>query len=116
LSLVFAVSGLYCVQSYLVARRNRELGVRLALGAGRLHIVRLVTRTSIYAVLGGSAAGVALSIVSSRVFAEWTNGNPRDPLVLAAVVIVLLAAAFCASLGPALVATSIAPAKSLQAE
>ena len=116
LALGFAVSGIYCVQSYLVARRNRELGVRLALGAGRLHIVRLVTRSSIYAVLGGSAAGVALSVVSSRVFAEWTNGNPRDPLVLAAVVTVLLTAAFCASLGPALVATSIAPAKSLQAE
>jgi len=116
LALVFAVCGLYCIQSYLVAQRNRELGVRLALGARRLHIIRLVTNSSLAAVLAGSAIGVVLSVTASRVFAQWTNGNPRDPATLALVVAVLLVAAFFASLGPAVAATSIAPAKSLQAE
>jgi putative ABC transport system permease protein len=116
LALVFAVSGLYCVQSYLVARRNREFGVRLALGARRLHIIRLVTHSSLSAVLAGAAIGVVLSLLSSRLFAQWTNGNSRDPATLALVVAVLFMAAVFASLGPSLAATSIAPAKSLQAE
>lgn len=116
LALVFSASGLYCIQSYLVAQRNRELGVRLALGASRQHIVRLITRSSVSAVFTGAAMGVFVSVMSSRLFAQWTNGNSRDPGTLALVVAVLLIAAFLASLGPALVATSIAPAKSLQAE
>jgi predicted permease len=116
LALVFAVCGLYCVQSYLVAQRNRELGVRLALGARRLHIIRLVTNSSLSAVAAGAAIGVVLSIMASRLFAQWTNGNSRDPATLALVVGVLLIAAFFASLGPAVAATSIAPAKSLQSE
>jgi predicted permease len=116
LALVFSACGLYCIQSYLVARRNREFGVRLALGARRLHIIRLVTNSSLSAVLAGAAIGVFLSVISSRLFAQWANGNPRDPGTLALVVAVLLVAAFFASLGPALVATSIAPSKSLQAE
>jgi len=116
LALVFAVCGLYCVQSYLVAQRNREIGVRLALGARRLHIIRLVTNSSLGAVLAGGATGVVLSVMASHVFAQWTKGDPRDPGTLALVLAVLLIAAFCASVGPAVVATSIAPAKSLQAE
>ena len=53
LALTFAVSGLYCIQSFLVTQRTRELGVRIALGARREHIVGLVTRASLLAVLAG---------------------------------------------------------------
>ncbi len=116
LALLFAVSGFYCTQSYLVAQRNREFWVRLALGAGRIHIIQLVTISSVYAIVAGSFVGVILSIASSRVFSQWTNGNPRDPAILAAVVAVLLIAGVFASLGPALSAAAIAPAQSLQGE
>ncbi len=90
--------------------------MRLALGARRLHIVRLVTHSAFWAVLGGSVIGIILDLVSSRIFGQWTNGDSRDPAMLAIVVAVLSAAAGLASLGPAIMATSIAPNKALQAE
>jgi predicted permease len=116
LGLAFAVSGLYSILSYLVAQRTRELGVRMALGARRAHIVDCVTRASSEAVLMGTAAGIALSLGLSQVLAHWTAGNARDPGMLAAVAGVLLVAAVLASVGPALAAASIAPTEALRAE
>jgi ABC-type antimicrobial peptide transport system permease subunit len=115
LGLAFAVSGLYCVQSYMVALRTPEFGVRIALGAGRLHLVRLVTRSSAIAVAAGTIVGILFSLALSQVFAHWTNGNARDPQMLFTVVGVLLSAALLASVGPAVVATSIEPTKALRA-
>jgi predicted permease len=116
LGLGFAICGLYSVQSYLVAQRKRELGVRIALGARRKHIISAVTRFSVIAASIGSGMGIAASIALSRIFAHWTNGNVRDPWVLLAVVGVLLGAAVVASVAPALAATSIDPVHALRAE
>jgi predicted permease len=116
LGLAFAISGLYSVQSYLVAQRTRELGVRIALGARRSHIVEEVTRASGLSVLAGTGLGVLASMVLSRPFAYWTSGDARDPRMLAFIAGLLLLSAVVASLGPALAAASIDPAKALRAE
>jgi putative ABC transport system permease protein len=116
LGLAFAVSGLYCIQSFLVTQRTREFGVRIALGARREHIVSLVTRSSLLAVLAGTGIGLALDIALSQIFSHWTSGNSRDPGMLAIVVIVLLIAAALASIVPARLAASIEPMEALRAE
>jgi predicted permease len=116
LGLAFAVSGLYSIQSYLVAQRTRELGLRIAMGAQRSHIIDEVTRASALSVLGGTGIGIVLNLALSQVFSHWTNGNARDPEMLVAIVVLLLFAAALASVGPALVATSIAPTDALRAE
>ncbi|MGB6690740.1 MAG: ABC transporter permease [Terracidiphilus sp.] len=116
LGLAFAVSGLYCVQSYLVAQRTSEFGVRIALGARRLHIVRLVTNSTFAALLAGAGIGFLLNFALSRIFADWTNGNSRDPAMLGAIFSILLVAAGAASIAPALAATAIAPMKALRSE
>jgi predicted permease len=116
LGLALAASGLYCVQSYLVAQRTPEFGVRLALGARRLHIVRLVIGPAILALIAGSAIGFSLDLALSRSFAGWTNGNSSDPAMLLAVFSILLVAAAAASIAPAVAATGIAPMKALRME
>jgi ABC-type antimicrobial peptide transport system permease subunit len=116
LGLAFAVSGLYGIQSYLVAQRKRELGLRIALGAQRTHILDEVTRRAGLSVLAGTVIGIVLNLALSQLFAHWTNGNARDPVMLVVIVGLLLLAAALASLGPALAATSIAPADALRAE
>jgi ABC-type antimicrobial peptide transport system permease subunit len=116
LGLALAASGLYCVQSYLVAQRTPEFGVRLALGARCLHIVRLVIGPAILALIAGSAIGFSLDLALSRSFAGWTNGNSSDPAMLLAVFSILLVAAAAASIAPAVAATGIAPMKALRME
>lgn len=116
LALAFAASGLYSIQSYLVAQRTRELGVRIALGARRVQIVEEVTRGTAASVLTGAGIGIAASVTLSRVFAYWTNGNARDPALLAIVTVVLFLAAVFASAGPALAAASIDPMQALRTE
>ena len=116
LALVFAITGLYSIQSYLVAERRRELGVRIALGATRSHIVEEITRGCIVSVLIGTAIGILISLALGRAFASWTHGNVRDPQMLAASAGILFLAAILASIGPALTATSIQPMQALRKE
>jgi putative ABC transport system permease protein len=116
LALAFAVSGLYSIESYLVAQRTREFGVRIALGASGRHIVGLVTAPSFIAVLAGMFIGILLNLALSRLFAEWTRGNSRDPLMLVVLVAVLLATAALASIAPARLAVQIEPMEALRAE
>jgi ABC-type antimicrobial peptide transport system permease subunit len=106
LALAVAVSGLYCIQSFLVTQRTREFGVRLALGARREHIVGLVTRSSLLAVLAGTLTGLALNLALSRILSQWTSGDPRDPEMLAIAVAILLTSAALASLRRAVPAGS----------
>jgi ABC-type antimicrobial peptide transport system permease subunit len=113
---VFAVSALYCIESYLVTQRARELAVRIALGAQRMHIVRLVIRSSLLAVVAGTGIGLALDLGLSGIFVHWTSGNPRDPGMLAVVLAVVLAAAGLGSIVPAQLAARIDPMEALRAE
>jgi putative ABC transport system permease protein len=116
LGFAFAVGGIYSVQSYLVAQRTRELGVRIALGASRKHIVKEVTRASFIAVSLGTGIGVSANIAFGQIFAHWTNGNVRDPWMLLAVIGIIFWGAVSASVAPALAATSVDPANALRAE
>jgi len=116
LALVFAVSGLYSVQAFLVAQRTREFGVRIAMGARRAQLVYLVTRECMMAVLGGAAAGVVLVVALNREFMQWTSSDARDPGMVAGVVLVLLAAAGAASVLPARAAARIEPMEALRVE
>ena len=112
----FAASGLFSILSYLTSQRVREFGIRMALGAQRRHIVRLLTVPSGIAVLVGCIAGLAANYACSRVFAQWTSGDARDPLMLGCVVLLLLVVALLASLLPSLIAASTEPMRALKAE
>jgi ABC-type antimicrobial peptide transport system permease subunit len=116
LGLSFAASGLYSILSYAVAQRASEFGVRVALGAKRRHIVGLVTRASFFAVLAGTAAGLAADVSCSRLFAQWTYGNVRDPFMLASIILTLFAVAALAAMIPAWIAASIDPMQALRSE
>ena len=116
LGLTFAVSGLYCIQSFLVTQRSREFGVRIALGARREHIVGLVTRSSLLAVLAGTGVGLGLNLILSKIFSQWTSGDSRNPAMLAITMVVFLIAAVLASVFPARLAASIEPMDALRAE
>jgi predicted permease len=116
LGLAFSISGLYCTQSYMVAQRTREVGVRVALGAKRRDIVHLVTKPACLAVLAGAAIGLGLDLALSRIFADWTGGDARDPAMLGTMVSILLVASALASLGPAIAALSAAPMEALRRE
>ena len=82
--------GIFGVVSYMVTERTHEIGVRLALGAGRGGIVGIVLRQGLRLAAGGVVAGLAVSVVVSRVMAELLYGvRPTDPLTFIAVTLVL---------------------------
>jgi putative ABC transport system permease protein len=116
LALSFSAFGLYSILSYLVIRRTREFGVRMALGAQRRHIARLVLAGSSIATAAGISIGLLVDSFCSHTFAEWTHGNSRDPLVLSFVVLLLLVVAFAASLLPARAAMFIDPMQAIRSE
>jgi ABC-type antimicrobial peptide transport system permease subunit len=107
-----------CIASshILVAQRTRELGVRMALGAPRIYIIRLATQSSFAAILAGTAVGLALTLAFSGIFAAWTMGDTRDPVILTAEVVVLFTSAALASIIPARLATMITPMEALRVE
>jgi predicted permease len=115
MALVIAAVGLYGVVSYLVTRRTRELGIRMALGADGGRIRRLVLGQELLVAGLGILAGVLLALASTRLLASLLfQVGSRDPLmfVLAALVLLLVAAA--ASYLPAARAARTAPAAALR--
>ncbi|MFZ0911491.1 MAG: ABC transporter permease [Candidatus Acidiferrales bacterium] len=116
LALVLAATGLYSVVSYAVTQRTQELGIRMALGAPRGNIVRLVLKSTAIALGGGIAIGVVLSVALNRVVVSWAGGSSRDPLTLLAVVLVLALVATLACILPARRAASIDPMQALRLE
>ncbi len=116
LALILAAIGLYSVVSYGVASRTNEFGVRMALGARRTDILRVVF-TAMFANVGaGIAAGLALSILLDKVEAHWIVESARDPLLLAGVCALLIAAATLACFLPARRAASTDPMVALRYE
>jgi predicted permease len=117
LALLLAAIGLYGVTSYTVERRSGEIGVRMALGATRSHVMGLVLRGAFLQILIGLAIGVPVSIACGRLIAaQLYQIKSWDPLVLAASVAALGISAFLASIVPAGRAASVDPVQALRTE
>jgi predicted permease len=117
LALMLACIGLYGVMAYTVASRTREIGVRIALGAKRSDIARLITRESLLIVSLGIVIGLPLALLSSRVLRSLLFGlSSADPLSLIAVVPLLGFAAGLASFVPARRAAKVDPMVALRYE
>jgi hypothetical protein len=113
--LLLAATGLYSVVSFGVAQRTHEFGIRMALGAQRRHVVRLVAGSMIALIGIGTAAGLAGSIALSRVISGFVEGwNPRDPIAYIVVVAVLALTALLACWFPVRHATAIDPVAALR--
>jgi predicted permease len=115
-ALVLSVVGLYGVMSYLVAQRTREFGIRLALGASRVEIVRRVLRDGMWRVAIGAAIGLAATTGLARVLAGLVYGVGTFDIssLLAVVMLVVVAIAACGV--PAVRATRVDPAIALRSE
>ncbi|HEY9462763.1 MAG TPA: FtsX-like permease family protein, partial [Vicinamibacterales bacterium] len=117
LALVLAAVGLYSVIAYNVTHRKHELGVRLAVGATRANIVRLVVGDALRFALAGIVAGAGVALIAGRWVAPLLfHQSPRDPAVFALVAAVLLVVAVVASFVPALRAAGVDPRTALQAD
>ncbi len=117
LGLVLAAVGLYGVMAYTVSQRTREIGIRMAIGAARGDVLRLVVRQAMTLVAIGIGIGLAASFAVSRVVAKLLYGlNPTDPATFLGVPALLLAVALLASLLPALKASRVDPVLALHAE
>jgi predicted permease len=116
-ALILALGGTYGVSSYLVTQRTREIGIRVALGAGRADIVRGVLRTSLMVASAGIVVGVIASLGAARLLESLLFGvAPHDAVILSSVVTVLVAAAVLANLLPARRAARVDPMTSLRAD
>jgi len=117
LALVVASIGLYSLLSFQVAQRTREIGIRAALGAERGQILRRVVLDGAGLAGLGVAGGLLVSLLMSPLLRDLLfEVSPRDPWVLAAVAVVLLAVALVASTLPGLRATRVQPTEALRSE
>jgi len=117
LSLVLASIGLYGVTAHNVGRRTGEIGVRMALGASRGDVVRLVLRGAFLLILFGLLIGLPLTFAAGRLLGNQLYGvNPYNPAVTLGAVLTLGISALAASLIPALRASLISPQEALRAE
>jgi predicted permease len=117
LALVLAGVGIYGVTSYGVAQRQVEIGVRMALGADRGKVLRMMIAGGMTTIAVGLAIGVALAPVVTRMMRGLLFAvHPADPLTIAGGAAVLVAMAFLAILIPARRATRVSPMKALRYE
>jgi predicted permease len=116
-ALVLSAIGIYGVLSYLVSRRTREIGIRLAVGAGRAQVLGMVLRSGLSLALGGMLAGLAIAFVVSRSMQNLLHGvSPTDPLTFGVVAAALTMVATVASLVPAWRAMRVDPVVALKTE
>ena len=117
LALLLAAGGIYGLLSFYVARRAHEIGIRIALGAHRGNVLRLVITETIVPALTGIALGTGAALALSRVVSSLLFGiSPTDPVTFVSIPFFLLGVALLASYVPALKATKIDPVIALRAE
>jgi predicted permease len=115
LALALTSVGLYGILAYSVSSRQREIGVRMALGASRFDVLRLVLRQGMMLVAIGISLGLAISLLVGRAFSRMLFGlSPADPLSLLGASAVLLLVAALACCLPALAASRMDPMQALR--
>jgi ABC-type antimicrobial peptide transport system permease subunit len=116
-ALLVALAGLYGLLTYLVAQRNRELGVRIALGAQRGAIIQMLLQQAGRLLVIGSVIGIVLAYFSSRLLASFLYGvKPHDAWTLAGVTALLLLCGLTAAYIPALRASRVDPLEALRGD
>ena len=117
LALGLAVAGVYGVKSYLVSRRTREIGIRMALGARSSDVKRMVMRESVGLTVAGLAIGLPIALGMSRLLASVIRDMPAfDPLVFVVAPLALTVASLIASYIPARRATQVDPLHALRTQ
>lgn len=117
LAFIVAIVGTYSVVAYDVTQRRREIGVRMALGARRSHVLRDVVGHGLRTTGWGVGVGLLLAFVSTPLLATLLfETSPRDPAIFLSVAGVLILAAAAASLLPARQAARTDPARVLRSE
>jgi ABC-type antimicrobial peptide transport system permease subunit len=116
-ALLLAMAGIYGVMAYSVTRRTREIGVRMALGAERAVVLRMVLGQGLFITLVGVVVGMAGSLALTRTMKSMLFGiTATDPITLAAVAILLTSVALAACYIPARRATRVDPMVALRYE
>jgi putative ABC transport system permease protein len=116
-ALLLGMVGVYGVVSYVVSQRTREIGVRMALGAGRRDIARMVLRDGLGLTLLGLAVGLAAALAATRLMLALLYGvSPTDPWTFAVVPVLLAGAALLASWLPARRAAAVEPLEAVRTE
>ncbi|HEY1939139.1 MAG TPA: ABC transporter permease [Candidatus Angelobacter sp.] len=114
-ALALAAIGLYGVMSYGIARRTSEIGLRMALGAGRASVLRMVLREAVIMVLIGSVIGVVAAVLSTRIVSAQLYGlSAFDPFTLIFAVCLLSLISLAAAIVPALRAARVDPLTALR--
>lgn len=120
LALVLAAVGIYGVISYLVTERVREIGIRMALGAERRDVLRMVIRQGLRLALFGVAIGMMAALTAGRLLSSFSNllygVRASDPVTLVTVALVLVSTALLACYVPARRAAGVDPMVALRAE
>jgi predicted permease len=117
IGLLLACVGLYGVVSYETIRRTREIGVRVALGARRSDVLRLVMRQTVVVLTIGAGIGIALALTAARLIGSLLFGvGPSDPFAIGSALALLIAVALAASYLPGRRATQLDPTQALRYE
>ena len=116
LALVLAAVGLYSVVSYSVVQRTNEFGIRMALGAQKTDVLKIVLASAGASVGLGIGIGLALSFGLNRLIARWVENSNHNPLLVLSVSLLLVVVAVIACLVPARRASSVDPMTALRCE